>query len=317
MLRIRILTSGIAALISRRTENPFICCIERSSSSRSGLSFLISRIAEFLPPNVDSVDPKGRGWVTFRVNPRIDLPTGTVIRNKATIDFEIDVPPAPMDTPDWINTVDNSKPNSRVAALSALQSTSNFTVRWEGSDEGSGLKDYTIYVSDNGGPPTAWLANTQSTSAVFTGVPGHTYAFSSVARDNVGNVEGDKTAPDASTKVQIVRLAGAGYLQHDNYRATVQVDASSGQPPTGYLKYYYTRTRMNVVSTAITAMTLSGSTAILSGACTVNGVAGYTFDAAFADGNPDRLSMTIRKPDGSPYYAAPLSEVQGSNLGFR
>jgi uncharacterized repeat protein (TIGR01451 family) len=274
-------------------------------------------LTEFLPPNVDSVDPKGRGWVTFRVNPRIDLPTGTVIRNKATIDFEIDVPPAPMDTPEWINTIDNSKPSSRVATLDALQSASSFTVNWEGIDAGSGVRDYTIYVSDSDGPFTAWLTNTKLTSGTYTGLPGHHYAFYSLARDNVGNVEDDKAAPEAATTVRVARLAGSGYIYHDNYRGTFQVDASSGQPPSGYLKYYYTRTRMNVVSTAVNAMMISGGTATVAGTCSINGVSGYHFEATIVDGNPDQFGMTIKKTDGGLYYAVPLSEMEGSSLSFR
>jgi uncharacterized repeat protein (TIGR01451 family) len=308
-----------------RPELPAILEITGSFNTETGLaqwSFsakdpYTGELTEFLPPNVDSVDPKGRGWVTFRVNPRIDLPTGTVIRNKATIDFEIDVPPAPMDTPEWINTIDNSKPSSRVATLDALQSASSFTVNWGGTDAGSGVRDYTIYVSDNDGSFAAWLTNTKLTTATYTGLPGHRYAFYSLARDNVGNLEDDQAAPDAATTLQTARLAGSGYVYHDNYRGTFQIDASSGQPPSGYLKYYYTRTRMNVVSTAVTAMIVSGGTTMVAGTCSINGVPGFNFEATIVDANPDQFSITIKKADGSIHHAIPLLEVQGSNLSFR
>jgi hypothetical protein len=70
-----------------------------------------------------------------------------------------------------------------------------------GTDLGSGIQDFTIYVSDNGGPFTSWLVNTTDTFATFTGQPGHTYDFYSIARDLAGNVEAPKTAAEATTTV--------------------------------------------------------------------------------------------------------------------
>jgi hypothetical protein len=58
-----------------------------------------------------------------------------------------------------------------------------------GTDVGAGVQDYTVYVSDNGGPFTAWQTNTTATQANFTDALGHTYGFYSIARDLVGNIE--------------------------------------------------------------------------------------------------------------------------------
>jgi hypothetical protein len=63
------------------------------------------RLVDFLPPNTATADPNGQGWVSFNVMPKPDLPAGTVIKNKATIDFEVGIPPDPMDTPEWVNTI--------------------------------------------------------------------------------------------------------------------------------------------------------------------------------------------------------------------
>ena len=57
-------------------------------------------LADFLPPNTAAVDPQGRGWVSYSVSLKLGLATGTEVRNKATIDFEVGVPPAPIDTPE-------------------------------------------------------------------------------------------------------------------------------------------------------------------------------------------------------------------------
>ena len=162
-------------------------------------------LADFLPPNTDDVDPRGRGWVSYTVSPRPNLPTGTVIRNTATIDFEVGIPPEPLDTPEWINTIDAGPPSSAVDKLDATQTATDFEVTWSGQDDegGSGIRDYTIYVAMDDGEYEVWLADTADTSATFTGEGGHTYKFYSRASDNVGHVELAPTEPDAETSVSI------------------------------------------------------------------------------------------------------------------
>ena len=77
----------------------------------------------------------------------------------------------PLLTNLWSNTLDNDKPASKVKHLQPLQFNANFPVVWSGTDVGSGLQDFTIYVSEDGGPYTAWLTNTTDTQATFTGDP--------------------------------------------------------------------------------------------------------------------------------------------------
>ena len=108
----------------------------------------------------------------------------------------------PINTPTWLNTIDNTSPVSAVTPLGANQNSSNFTVQWQGSDVGSGIQDFTIYVSRDGGTFVPWLINTTLSQATYTGQTGHTYGFYSIARDAVGNVEATKTAPETMTKVQ-------------------------------------------------------------------------------------------------------------------
>ena len=159
-------------------------------------------LADFLPPNTQNIDPGGRGWVSYSVKPKPNIPTGTVIKNKAIIDFEVGVPPAPVDTPEVFNTIDSVPPVSSVSPLSATQGIQGFAVSWSGSDDagGSGIKNYDIYVSDNGGPYTLWLT-TSETSAIFNGQFNHQYSFYSRARDNVGNAEDPPAMADAVTTV--------------------------------------------------------------------------------------------------------------------
>ena len=136
------------------------------------------------------------GNVFFTVNPKPGLPTGSQIIDQATIVFDTN---APMSTPVWINSIDDTAPVSSVGPLPAAVSPS-FTVNWAGSDLGSGIQDFTIYVSDNGGPFIPFQTNTTATSAVFMGQTGHTYGFYSISRDLVGNTEPPKTAAEATTR---------------------------------------------------------------------------------------------------------------------
>jgi len=149
----------------------------------------------FLPPNTDG---SGEGGFVFTVMPKAGLPSGTRIRNKATIVFDLN---APILTPEWLNTLDNDAPASQVNALPAMQAARTFTVTWAGADTGAGISDYSIYVSKDGGPYTLWLANTTQKSASYTAKSGGNYRFYSVAHDGAGNVEAVPTTADATTNV--------------------------------------------------------------------------------------------------------------------
>ena len=152
--------------------------------------------AGFLPPNRTA--PEGEGSVVFTIKPKNNLATGTAIRNRASIVFDVN---PPILTPERLNTIDLTNPASSVVPLAAAQSTATFTVNWTGSDVGSGVRDFTIFSSDNGGPFTPWLAQTSQTQAAFPGQPGHRYGFYSVARDLTGNSEAAKASAEATTTV--------------------------------------------------------------------------------------------------------------------
>ncbi len=150
-------------------------------------------------PTAGFLPPGGNGSVFFTVMPKQGLSTGVQVQNKATVVFDLN---APINTPTWFNTLDNTPPTTRVLQLPSIESRGNFTVQWQGSDIGSGIQDYTIYVSDNQGPFAEWLTNATSNQATYIGAAGHTYGFYSIGRNLVGNVEGMKSTPDALTEVQ-------------------------------------------------------------------------------------------------------------------
>jgi hypothetical protein len=59
---------------------------------------------------------------------------------------------------------------------------------------------------------------------------------------------------------------------------------------------------------------ISGNTATISGAGTVNGGSGHTFTATVANGVPGSFGIIIRKPDGSTSYSAGPMNISGGDL---
>ena len=168
-----------------------------------------------LPP--DDTTHRGEGHVLYTVTPTAGVATGTMVSNTATIVFDTN---DPINTNTWTNTLDAGTPTSRVTSLPAT-STPTFIVSWSGQSGASALAlTYDIYVSDNGGPFTAFLAGTSLTSAAFTGQPGHTYGFFSLAHDAAGNTENAKTTAEATTTVPAgltdvtgqVKVTGSGLI---------------------------------------------------------------------------------------------------------
>ncbi|MEY2556640.1 MAG: hypothetical protein QOE34_65, partial [Verrucomicrobiota bacterium] len=153
-------------------------------------------LAGFLPPNQNA--PEGDGAVVFTVEAKPGQPTGTELRNLARVVFDTN---APINTPEWLNTIDNSPPVSHVLPLAANQSSTHFQVTWSGTDAGAGITSYTIYVSENGGAFRIWLENTTLTSAFYDATPNASVAFYSVAHDGAGNIEAAHASPDATVSL--------------------------------------------------------------------------------------------------------------------
>ena len=156
----------------------------------------------FLPPN--QVSPQGEGHITFVVRAKAGLATGTRIGNVAHIVFDVN---DPIDTPEWFNHVDAEAPLSQVDPLPAVTMAANFIVSWGGTDAGSGIRDYTVFVSDDGGPWQPWRIGATAPADTFVGQHLHTYRFYSVARDSAGNVEAAASSEDALTLVDLTTAA--------------------------------------------------------------------------------------------------------------
>jgi hypothetical protein len=159
----------------------------------------VDPLAGFLPPNVNP--PEGDGAVVFTVKYKAGLSEGTRICNQANIVFDTN---DPILTPEWCNTLDNTKPVSQVVLPpTGTQTSASFPVQWSGTDDGAGIQMYSIFVSENGGPFTPFVSFTSDTSATFTGQPGRTYAFYSVAWDKALNMEDAPTVADVTTTIDL------------------------------------------------------------------------------------------------------------------
>jgi hypothetical protein len=195
--------STFTRIVDLRPGNNLLVKVEASLDSSTGL--LTWRFTSLDPatgrppldPSAGFLPPGGEGSVFFTVLPKAGTPTNTQINNQATIVFDTN---APIPTQTWFNTIDNEKPVSHVLVLPA-QSPTTIPLQWAGSDVGAGVQDFTVYVSDNGGPFAPFVTQSTATSAAFAGQPGHTYDFFSTARDFVGNVEDLKTIAEATTTV--------------------------------------------------------------------------------------------------------------------
>jgi hypothetical protein len=171
--------------------------------------------AGFLPP--EDGTGRGVGFVSYSIQPKTGLVTGTQIRNIAsvTLDSNPAIATDQVDDRDSslgvdpnkqaLVTIDAGAPTSSVQPLPAVTNSASFTVSWSGQDDpgGSGIASYSVYVSDNGGAFKPFLTGTTRTSATFTGQVGHTYGFYSVATDNVGNRQPTPAAAQATTLVAV------------------------------------------------------------------------------------------------------------------
>jgi hypothetical protein len=149
-----------------------------------------------LPPNL--VPPEGEGSVSFHVRLKNTPQHGEPIANEAAIVFDSN--PA-IQTNRHTLIFDLIAPESKVLPIAATSASRDLDVTWSGSDQGSGIQAYNIYVSAGDGPYLLWMGGTSQTSATFRSPSDNLYHFISVASDHVGNRESIPEVPDASVSV--------------------------------------------------------------------------------------------------------------------
>jgi RHS repeat-associated protein len=137
----------------------------------------------------DSTQPNyGHGFVNFSIKPRANSVTGDTIGARAKIVFDSN---DTIPTNIYTNTIDAVAPVSQMNDLPDFTPDTEIPISFSGADDagGVGLKWYSIYVSDNDGPPQLIVADFTRTDTSFRGVADHKYKFYLSATDSVGNTE--------------------------------------------------------------------------------------------------------------------------------
>jgi len=180
--------------------------------------FTTDPLAGILPVNDDT--GRGEGSVSYRVGTQAGLPSETPISGPAEIVFDLN---EPIVTNSTLHTLDTEAPASQVASLPAGGTAPHFAVSWSGDDGGgSGVAEFDIYVSTDGGPFEIWLEDTTGTTATYFGRASTSYEFYSVATDHVGNQESIPAAPDAS-----VTTGSASIADHRVFYNNTSLDGDS------------------------------------------------------------------------------------------
>ncbi len=274
----------------------------------------------FLPPDVDGVE--GQGSAIVNIMPESGQSTGAQITNGATVVFDAN---APIDTPVWLNTLDVDPPTSAVTALPTVETvtagapTLTFPVAWSGTDKGSGVKSYTVYVSDNGGAYTPWQTAVSTTTANYTGTTGHTYGFYSIATDGAGNIEAVKTTADTTTLVSTL-IGTISTIEASATTATVGTSltftatiapASGNGTPTGTVTFMDGGTTVLGTGTLASGKATFATTALAVGGHTVTAV--YGGASIYAGSTSASVTVTITA--GSPDFNISLSPGSGAISG--
>lgn len=143
----------------------------------------------FLLPN--NSEKEGEGSVGFHIELKPDLPDGVSIDNYATIYFDDN---DPIITNTWTNIFDRVPPQSAITGIQ--KNGEEYTLEGIGSDEGSGIYSYAVYMQLNGGIWKELDKNRPNLNAKVSLVQDSAYAFTSLSIDSAGNLEIWPSTPD-------------------------------------------------------------------------------------------------------------------------
>lgn len=250
-----------------------------------------------------NLPPEQNSDVFFAVQAPTGLPSGTEIRNQATIQFE-DF--EEITTSETLNIIDDIAPVCSVDPLPATTTFPVLDVSWGGEDLVGEIELYVLYVSTNGGPFLQLaLSDTPGTKA-FTGEVGSTYGFLCLARDTAGNVEAFEAVAETSTTVEEaveneppVADAGADMTGTSGV-AVVLNGGDSNDPDNGPDPLTYSWRFVSVpAGSALTDIDISGAnTASPSFKPDVAGM--YTLELTASDGDLDDSATTTVTVDSEP-----------------
>jgi hypothetical protein len=154
----------------------------------------------FLPPN--TTYPRGSGSVSFSVPFKASLAHNDVVANRASIVFDKS---APLMTNTWSNKMDKVEPVV-ILPLSKLRNDTTMVLKFNGTDNGSGIQYYGVLYNINGGQ-IRYLGGIYTDSLILTGKYDSSYRFYIMPVDNVSNV-GDSAGISFKLLLQQTLQAG-------------------------------------------------------------------------------------------------------------
>ncbi len=157
-----------------------------------------------LPPN--NTSPEGEGSISYFVG-LINPVNGAIYENKATIIFDSN---DAITTNTWKNTIDTGLPNSSITSDYFDTEKIEVTLSINGNDALSGINDYIVFASHNGGAYKA-IGRTTTSSLVYKFPSNGEYKFFSIATDRAYNMEGYKTKSETSITVEQLSLPDYGF----------------------------------------------------------------------------------------------------------
>ena len=197
----------------------------------------------------------------------------------------------------WL--MDTTPPTSTVNSLPSTTSSTSFTVSVTGSDPagsngsaGSGVQSFAIFESEDNGPFTALATVTPaSPSTSFTGQPGHTYGFYSVATDNAGNVQPTPTQAQVTVQIDsgftITSITPVSPNPRNSYVTSIDVTFSEPINTSSLTSGALTLTDdggPNLINSGVSLSLVSGNTYSIGGLMGITMAQGeYTLTANSAD----------------------------------
>ncbi|RYZ31917.1 MAG: hypothetical protein EOP49_38265, partial [Sphingobacteriales bacterium] len=130
----------------------------------------------------------GNGFVNFSIKSISSAHTTDTASAQASIVFDQN---AAIATNIHTNMIDAVAPNSKITALIPFTSDTEIPLHYSGTDDnnGSGVRAYSLYVSDNGAPVQLFVQDFIRKDTIFRGEANHTYRFYATAKDTAGNIE--------------------------------------------------------------------------------------------------------------------------------
>jgi CARDB/Right handed beta helix region/Secretion system C-terminal sorting domain len=153
----------------------------------------------FLP--VNDLFSSGTGYITYTAQPSATAPSGSTVAAQATIQFDANTPLATVSAS---NRVDTHAPTSLVLTGIQVLDTTRVRVHWTDADDttGAGLAGATLYMKTDTGTFLSIGSATATGNQLDVPVArGHQYGFYTLAADNAGNSEPQKSAAEASVTI--------------------------------------------------------------------------------------------------------------------